>query len=331
MIIASNSEIEVDGLQLMAGYAEEVWTIKRKSGGTSNFVDVDYHATLGLPTTRYWFDAAGQVVLPMGDLGRALVDGGVVGSGIVVMQVTDEATQSVLNVTTSVLVGIMPVVGQASFPPRRVISAGASVFYVPFSGHPLTAETYTPEMSNDGVTWTADSPITTDDYREGTVQLPYNSVRFVRLIKSGQVVWQSQRRDDWCGDTVLLQWTSDSGKPKTWVFECLSLEREVTDTQTTEGVGVLRSTFFPTRKNWKLKATIKVSDLAVDETWYFDDLVTGEVTQALVYPYISMSYVSVYGNSPVAAVVTDKKITRSLTAQTTDLTFKLDVLQVRNF
>lgn len=331
MIIASNSEIEVDGLQLMAGYAEEVWTIKLKSGGTSNYVDVDYHATLGLPTTRYWFDAAGKIVLPMGDIGRALVDGGVVGSGIVVMQVTDEATQSVLSVTTSVLAGILPVVGQASFPPRRVISTGASAFYVPFSGNPLTAETYTPETSNDGVTWTAGTPVTTDDYREGTVRLPYNSVRFVRLTKSGQVIWQAQRRDDWCGDTVLLQWTSDSGKTKTWMFECLSIEREVTDTQTTEGSGVLRATFFPTRKNWKLKATIKVSDLAVDETWYFDDLVTGEIKEALVQPYIGMTFVNLYGNSPLAAVVTDKKITRSLTAQKTDLTFKLDVMQVRNF
>lgn len=330
MIIASNSEIKVDGLGLYAGYAEEVWTVKLKSGGTATYCDVDYHSALSLPTTRYWFDADGEIVLTMGDLARALVDAGVTGASVQVMQVTDNITQTALAVSAGVYAGIYPVVAGRAYPPRQVIDSG-SAFSVPFSGNPLMSETYTPETSDDGVTWTAQTSVTTDDYREALVPLPMGTTKFVRLKLGASVVWQCRQMTEWCGDTALLQWTSDSGKTKTWRFEAVSVEREVTETQTTEGSGVFRSTFFPTRKNWKLKATIKVSGLATDETWYFDDLVTGEVTACTFTTYLTMSYIALYGQTPWQAVVTDKKITRSLTAQTTDLTFKLDLLQVRNF
>jgi len=320
---------------LLSGY-ETTITIKLASGGTSQYVDVDYHTALGLPTTRYWFDADGEIVLPFGDVLRAMCEKGATGAGVQIMSVVDSATSTTLAVSAGVYYGILPVSANVKkFPPRKCLAWGAPPDGY-FIGNLASTETFDLYESNNGTTWTQILPsVTTDIYGEAKLRMPTSSwgAKFTKVCASGQTepLWQCRQVTEWCGDMFTASWKSDTGKNKIWGFELLSIEREQTETRTTEGEGVLRSTYFPTQKNWKLKATVKVSDLAVDETWYFDDFVTGEVTQCTMTEYYGLSYLSIFGGSPVAAVVTDKKITRSLTAQTTDLTFKVDLLQVRNF
>lgn len=336
MIIASNNEIEVDGMpNLFSGY-ETTITVKLASGGTSQYVDIFYNSVLSIPTTRYWFDANGEIALPFGDLLRAMCEKGITGAGVQIMQVIDSATSTTLTVTAGVYYGIIPVAANVKrFPPRKCIAWGAPQdgFFI---GNQVTPETFDLYESNDGTTWTQILPsVTTDIYGEAKLRMPTMTLgaKFAKVCASGQTepLWQCRQMTEWCGDTFVARWKSDTGKDKIWAFELLSVEREQTDSRTTEGAGVLRSTYFPTQKNWKLKVTVKVSDLAVDETWYFDDLVTGEITQCTMTEYHGISYLSIFAGAPVAAVVTDKKISRSLIAQTTDLTFNLDVMKIRNF
>lgn len=333
MILASNTEIEVDGYTLMSGM-DEVFTVKLKAGATSTYVDIDYNSVLGIPTTRYWFDQDGEVVLPMGDLARAMVDGGVSGTGITVMTVTDEATQTALAVACNVFEGIVPVTGGPAFPPRKCIYIGAGMS-VPFVGNPLVTENYDIYTSTDGATWTGPTTVTTDtSHHEALVSLPSTSSHiFTKICRSGETepLWQCKQRRDWCGDFAYFEWKSDSGKTKRWCFEVVSVDREVKDTRTTEGSGVFRGSFFPTAKNWVLSATVKVRDLEDDETWYFDDFVTGEITGSSIQSYVAMSYVAAYGASPWAARVTDKKVSRPVVGATSDLTFKVELMQVRNY
>ena len=78
--IAQNTEIKVDGMATVYGGFETTNTISLKTGATSTYVDIDYHPSLGLPTTRYWLDADGDIEIPFGDLARALVDAGQTGT-----------------------------------------------------------------------------------------------------------------------------------------------------------------------------------------------------------------------------------------------------------
>ena len=333
MILASNTEIEVDGYTLMSGM-DEVFTVKLKAGATSTYVDIDYNSVLGIPTTRYYFDPDGEVVLPMGDLTRAMVDGGVSGSGVTVMTVTDEATQTALAVTCNVFEGIIPVTDGPAFPPRKCIYFGSGMS-VPFVGDPLVTETYDIYTSADGATWSGPTSVTTDtSHHEALVSLPSTSSHtFTKICRSGQTepLWKCKQRRDWCGDIAYFEWKSDSGKTKRWCFEVVSVDRETKETRTTEGSGVFRGSFFPTAKNWYLSATIKVRDLEDDETWYFDDFVTGEILGSTIQSYIAMSYIAAFGSSPWAARVTDKKVSRPIAGSTTDLTFKVELMQVRNY
>lgn len=334
MIIASNSEIEVDGIPTLFSGFEAIITIKLTNSGTSQYVDVDYNSALGLPTTRYWFDADGEIVLPFGDLLRAMIVAGVSGASVQIMSVVDSATSTTLAVTCGVWYGIPPVVGDLRFPPRKCIAWGTPN-NVPFAS-PNRSQTYDVYTSADGQTWTPQASVTTDVYGEAVVPMPTLSLgaEYTKVCASGQTdpLWQCRQMTEWCGSAMFAEWVSDSGKPKMWCFEVVSIDRETTDTRSTEGVGVMRGTFFPTEKNFTLKAVVRVSDLAVDETWYFDDFVTGAINGiTLPEEYNSLSLLSFLSLSPWSAVVTDKKISRSATAQTTDLTFKLDLLKVRNF
>ena len=318
-VIASNGYIEVDGLSLYAGY-ETLFDIKQ-TDPTCKYVEVTYN--LGVGTVRYNFDASGHIPLPMGDYARIMVEAGLTGSQTV-LTIDSPLFGSSLSVTATVLSGIQAAQKGSCFPPRRPIPlAGTGVKWAaPVNDLGVSGQSYELVPYGGG----AGTTVTTDDH--GEIQGRFDQVWQIK--RGGDVVWQFSPREDFCGDAAYVEWVSDSGKGKAWVFELVSVERSVTESMTTEGVGAFRGMFFPTKKNWKYTVKVAVRGLAVDETWYFDDFVTGGMV-GMTIPYTLLSYAGVLAGSPVQGNVTEKKITRSLTEPTTDLTFTIDCFTVRNF
>ena len=317
-VIASNGYIEVDGLTLYGGF-ETLFDIKQLDP-TCEFVNVTYN--LGIGTVRYNFDASGHIPLPMGDYARILVEAGLTGSQTI-MSIDSPLFGSSLAVTVTVLAGIQAAQAGACFPPRRPIP-------LPGTGVKWTAPVN--DLGTAGVSYElvpfgggASTTVTTDAH--GEIQ---GDFAVWQIKRGGVVLWQFSPREDFCGAASYCEWTSDSGTSKAWVFELVSVERAVTESMTTEGVGAFRGMFFPTKKNWKYTVKVAVRGLAVDETWYFDDFVSGSMV-GMTIPYTLLGYGGMLAGSPVQGNVTDKKITRSLTEPTTDITFTIDCFTVKNF
>lgn len=329
-VLGGNSEIQISGIKdVYSGYAETEVEIGRTGTYSATYVDVTYYSGLGLPTTRYWFDANGTIRIPIGDLVRAYIDEGYALGNVTIFTAVDDVDGTTANCNINVNAGIIPILPDEDiFPPRRCLPmplGGALVDTTAFcaAGHIM----YTISHRYNGV-WT--TPVT--KYTDGQY------IDFTLANNAGDVVkvgdWICEVTHD-CVRSCVLEWSADrSDKKKQWRFEVVSVTRETTDTRETEGVGVLRGTFNPTKKNWKLSAKLIVRDLAVDEIAWFDELVTGSDVKIKEWRnvYYGLDSLLTYSGSEQSVQITDKKSTRAFgLIGTADLVFSMDVLNVKTY
>jgi len=332
--LGGNSEIIIEGASaVFSSFAETIVRISRTGTYSATYVDVTYYSGLGLPTTRYWFDANGVIILPLGDLLRAYFAGGY-GGGITVTFFTavDDADGTAANCDFSIFDGLPPVVPDVDvFPPRHIVSYDGVRFDTlafPAFGHSV----YNVSYCNSG-TWTTPVMQYSDGGGFGGLYFTIKSIPVVvgDIIKVND--WTCEVAPSCCA-TCRLKWKADLYGEKEWAFEVVSVTRSVDESLQTEGEGVLLGTFYPTEKNWHLSIKVVVRDLTPTEEIWFDDLLTGKVATiknfGSIYDRLA-TYLAVT-DSPAEVVVTDKKKERkTANVSTNDLTFTLDIMQVRNF
>ena len=328
--LGGNSEIVILGIKdVYSDYAETEVEIGRTGTYSATYVDVAYYSGLGLPFTRYWFDANGKIRIPIGDLVRAYVDAGYMLGNVTFFTAHDDVDGTAANCNININAGIIPIASDDDhFPPRRCLPqplGGAQVNTTAFCAFGHTS--YVISHRYSGV-W--DTPVT--KYTDGQY------IDFSLANNAGDAVkvgdWICEVTHD-CVRTCVLEWLADrSDKKKQWRFEVVSVTRETTDTRETEGVGVLRGTFRPTKKNWKLSAKLIVRDLAVDEIAWFDELITGSDVRIVEWKdvYFGLDSLLLHSGSEQSVQITDKKSTRSFgLIGTADLVFSMDVLNVKTY
>ena len=330
-MIWQNSEIKIEGAQIVYACFESVFTL---TFGTATYIDVTYHTSLGIGTTRYYPDASGEAHVPFGDLARALTEQGINGS-VAIFDAVDDVDGTAVTVTVNLLAGYVPRSQEGIYPPTKLHIYASQPLCWAFEPIGVWPQPYTIEQSFDGgVTWSTVSNGTTDGVLSATITT--STARLVRVLLTSSNIerWRGEVAQTICGATIYVEWLADDQTNKlSWLFEVLEVSRNVTDTRTLDDNTYYGGTFFKQKKCWKMSVKAIVRGLVESECRYFDSLPTSEITNITTNEDATMVWVIPYmQGQPCAGTCTDKKVTRhpNSTARY-DLTFTFDLYTFKTF
>ena len=329
----NNTEITIEGTATVMACFETVFKVRF---GTATYIDVTYHTNLGINPVRYYPDANGECYLPFGDLARALVESGVSGAGIVVFEAVDDVDGTPVQVTVNLYAGYVPRSQDGIYPPHRFPVASYnmnSMFaFDPIGTWPQSAQI---EKSIDGGnTWAVQTIKSTDGVVEFYIPTySYNVGDLYRVMLAGVEMWRCAVTEEECGAKLFVEWLADDQKTRqSWMFEIVDVVRTTTDTQSVDDTSFFGGTFFKTKKNWKLTVKGKVRGLSEQEARYFDNLPNAQINSVTCTEDVTLLWISVWQNQPVAAVCTDKKSERNPNSvERFDLTFTFDLYTFKTF
>ena len=301
------------------------------TGGASS-VRVQWLA-LGLSDTTYYFDANSRIQIPLGDVGRAMVEAGLTGSQPVAVVTDDLAPMNTVTVMMNVYAGgSMPEYYVAQ---RRMVDHTFGVHYL-FCLDPGMSYTADWSKSTDGgATWGAATTMTSDVF--GIVDMHTATVagEIFRIVKSGVEVWRGKVESLPCEEAAAaFIWVADNGASKFGYADIVSVGRKVTERVELDHHGATQwwaGAFVDERKNWTYQLSLVARDLAADEACYFDDLFTSnKVTMMSCSALPVVAAVQLIGNIEATCRVTNA-LKRKISAGRYDVAIEMEIMQLKSF
>lgn len=340
-----NTEIEVTGSPTLFEKIESQFIVKKKAGATASYIDVTWSNDLCLTPNRYYFNLGGEVHIITTELVRMLIADGHAGNGYTIMTVEDDVSGTPLPITITLQKGIFYLWDgeKPVLPPVRLIVfqnvwttlnieifASASVFTNPCHLQYLTSE---------GPWMNMGAPVTLDGYNPNSISFTLATIENnLRIVDdNGDVIWQTVeqefRGESDCAKIALVEWMSDYGNKKNWVFEILNQTRTINQSETliNDNSSSFAGSFFKRKSNQVLSLELALFGLSEQELRYFDDLfMSDEVT---CYPStikdIRRLY-NTYGAVP-SAMIKDKKVVQNYDNKRRDLHISLDLFTIKSY
>lgn len=333
--LIENAQIRVTGMPSAMEFGDGVLTIEKKVGATATAVTVTW-TSLGLAPALYNFDNQGLIIIPTGDIVRAMVAGGTYGAGVTLCEVKDNTTNTPMSVVISILRGDGGILNDRFVTPRNMYLY-ANGRYNAFCFNPLTTTTADWERSTDGgATWTtAEAGVTSSEglWRPNVTAVQEGDLW--RVNDSGSILWQGRVRP-LCelGEMCALIWQDDQRNQRQWCFEVVEVVRQVTETQEVERIRAgefMPSSFYSVAKNFTYSLKLRVRGLSRDEVGYFDSLITSPEVVAYPNSAVTIPWIALYsgGVQPVCNV-TGKTFRRGF-GETADITFDVDIIKFKQF
>jgi len=337
-----NTEIEVKGSPTLFEKIESQFIVKKKAGATASYIDVTWSNNLGLTPNRYYFNLGGEVHIITTELVRMLIADGHAGSGYTIMTVEDDVSGTPLSITIELKKGIFYLWDgeKGIVPPVRLIvfrnvwtTLNIEIFASAFS-NPCKLQ-----YLNAVGSWMNMGTVNLDGFNPNPITFALSTIENnLRIIdNNNEVIWQTIeqefRGESDCAKIALVEWTSDYGNKKNWVFEILNQTRTINQSETliNDNSSSFAGSFFKRKSNQVLSLELALFGLSEQELRYFDDLfMSDEVT---CFPStisdIKRLY-NTYGAVP-SAMIKDKKVVQNYDNKRKDLHISLDLFTIKSY